>query len=117
MVRAKQNRHIDPNSDRLAWLTASAVAVLHGRARSGGALLPAGPCQQPPTSAVGKLNEARQDQALRSPTSTRLVSELFLPEQLIDNTELIDLLLESMAEGNDEDCACLERVHAGLASR
>lgn len=52
-----------------------------------------------------------------SPTSTRLISELFLPEHLAMNNELIDVLLESMAEVNEEDSACLERVHAGLSSR
>lgn len=52
-----------------------------------------------------------------SATTTRLVSELFLPPDLASNTGLIDLLMSSMIEVNGEDSACLERVHAGLSSQ
>jgi len=52
-----------------------------------------------------------------SPTTTRLVSELFLPPHLASNTGLIEVLMHAMTEVNDEDAACVERVHAGLLSR
>ena len=52
-----------------------------------------------------------------SPTQTRLVSELFLPEHLCENDALIAMLLKSMEEVNAEDSACLERVQTGLSSQ
>lgn len=51
------------------------------------------------------------------PERTRLVTELFLPEELSENERLVTGLFEMTANVNAEDARCLERVAAGLRSR
>ncbi len=51
-----------------------------------------------------------------SPTTIRVQNQLFLEPEMASNDKLVSFLLAAMAEINDEDTACLERVQTGPAS-